>query len=162
VATFGFNENDAKRIGKVVRLAERNPDKPNLGNADYGSRSPGVRLLIAQHTGSSWAVGSTAIVTIYNGAPGAVLSAVTLAAYNHYVNFASDTNCTARWVALGHNGFGWLPVDSQSACGTCVNEVGGVDFRIFPGYTRTNEQVLGHDNVGCIKWFNTTTCATAS
>jgi transglutaminase-like putative cysteine protease len=121
-----------------------------------------VRLLIGQHSGSSWASGSTAVVTVYNGPPGGVASAVTVVAYNHYVRFASDTNCTNRWVALGHNGFGWVPVDSRSDCGTCMTEAGGVDFRVFPGYSRTTEQVLGHDTSGCIKWFSTTTCATAS
>jgi hypothetical protein len=162
VTAFGFNENDAKRIGKVVRLAERNPSKPDLGQPDYGGRSPGVRLLIAKHSGSSWASGSTAVVTVYNGPPGGVASAVTVVAYNHYVQFGSDTNCTNRWVALGHNGFGWIAIDSQSDCGTCVSAVGGVDFRVFPGYSRTTEQVLGHDTSGCIKWFDTTTCATAA
>ncbi len=101
MTAFGFNENDAKRIGKVVRLAERNPSKPDLGQPDYGGRSPGVRLLIGQHSGSSWASGSTAVVTVYNGPPGGVASAVTVVAYNHYVQFGSDTNCTNRWVALG-------------------------------------------------------------
>jgi hypothetical protein len=43
-----------------------------------------------------------------------------------------------------------------------MTEAGGVDFRVFPGYSRTTEQVLGHDTSGCIKWFSTTTCATAS
>ena len=162
MTAFGFNENDAKRIGKVVRLVERNPERPSLGGPDYGSRSPGVRLLIGQHSGSSWASGSTAVVTVYNGPPGSVASAVTVVAYNHYVQFSSDTNCTNRWVALGHNGFGWIAVDSRSDCGTCMTEAGGVDFRFFAGYSRTTEQVLGHDAGGCIKWFSTTTCATAA
>jgi len=162
VATYGFNENDAKRIGRVVRLVERGADKTELGGPKNNTPPPGVRLLIGKHSGSSWATGSTAVVTVYNGEPGSVASALTVVAYNQYVQFASDTNCTNRWVALGHNGFGWIAVDSQSDCGTCVSEVGSVDFRVFPGYSRTNEQVLGHDTSGCIKWFNTTTCATAT
>ena len=162
MTAFGFNENDAKRIGKVVRLVERNPDKPSLGGPDYGGRSPGVRLLIAQHAGSSWAANSTAVVTVYNGPPGMAGSAMTLVAYNHYMEFAEDTECTSRWVSLGHNGFGWSPVDSLSNCDGCITEVGGIDFRIFPGYSHTTEQVLGHDDAGCIKWFDTKTCATAA
>ena len=162
MTAFGFNENDAKRIGKVVRLVERSPDKPSLGGPDYGGRSPGVRLLLAKHAATSWATGSTAVVTVYNGPPGSVASALTVVAYNQYVKFAEDTACTNRWVALGHNGFGWIAIDSQSDCGTCVSAVGGVDFRVFPGYSRTTEQVIGHDTSGCIKWFSTTTCATAA
>lgn len=162
MATYGFSEGDAKRIGKVVRLVERGPDKVRLSGPSADGAAPGVRLLIGQHSGSSWATGSTAVVTVYNGAPGSVASAVTVAAYNHYIPFGSDTNCTNRWVALGHNGFGWVPVDSLSACGTCVSEAGGIDFRALPNYSRTTEQVLGHDTSGCIKWFDTTTCATAT
>ena len=162
MATYGFNERDARRIGNVVRSGEKHPHTIRLQSPVAEGAAPGVRLLIGQHSGSSWATGSTAVVTVYNGAPGSVASAVTVVAYNHYVKFGSDTNCTNRWVALGHNGFGWLPVDSQSACGTCVSEVGGVDFTALPNYSRTTEQVLGHDTSGCIKWFDTTTCATAA
>jgi hypothetical protein len=41
-----------------------------------------------------------------------------------------------------------------------VSEAAGFDFRTLPGYQKTTEQVLGHDGGGCIKWFDTTTCAT--
>jgi hypothetical protein len=162
VATYGFSEGDAKRIGKVVRLVERGPDKVRLGGPANQGPVPGVRLLLAKHAATSWATGSTAVVEVYNGPPGAVASALTMVAYNHYVKFGEDTACTNRWVALGHNGFAWIAIDAQSECGTCVSEVGGVDFRSFPNYARTTEQVLGHDTNGCIKWFNTTTCATAT
>ena len=160
--TYGFNETDVKRIGRAVRHVERGPQKVHLGGPNAGGAAPGVRLLIAKHEGSSWPTGSTAVVTLYNGDPGSVVSAMTMVAYNQYISFSADTNCTARWVALGHNGFAWHPVDSQSDCGTCKYEVGGVDFRVFTGYDRTNEQVLGHDGGGCIKWFDITTCATAT
>jgi hypothetical protein len=163
MSTYGFGEGDAKRIGRAVRHVERNPGKVSLGSLGAEGAAPGVRLLIAKHEGSSWPTGTTAVVTLYNGSvPSSVGTAQTMVAYNHYISFSDDSNCTARWVALGHNGFAWHPVDSQSDCGTCISEIGGVDFRVFPGYARTAEQVLGHDTNGCIKWFDTTTCATAS
>lgn len=161
MATYGFNENDAKRIGRAVRHVERGAQRIELGGPNADGAAPGVRLLIAKHEGSSWPTGSTAVVTIYNGEPGSAVSAMTMVAYNQYIAFSSDANCTARWVALGHNGFAWHPVDSQSDCGTCNYEVGGVDFRVFPGYQRTATQMLGHDGGGCVKWFNITTCSTA-
>lgn len=160
---YGFNESDARRIGRVIKNAEGG----RVGMIDTGSdangrASPGVRLMLAKHEGSNWATGSTAVVTIYNGdVPGTVASAATMVAYNHYIKFSSDTNCTARWVALGHNGFAWHPVDAQSDCGTCISLIGGVDFRVFPGYEHTNVQMLGHDDGGCIRWYDITTCATA-
>jgi len=162
VTAFGFNENDAKRIGKAVRAVERDPTKVRLGGPSADGAAPGVRLLIAKHDGGSWPTGSTAVVTLYNGDPGSVGPSVTMVAYNHYIKFSDDPNCTTRWVALGHNGFAWHPVDAQGDCGSCISLIGGVDFRVFSGYTRTATQMLGHDGSGCVKWFNITTCATAS
>lgn len=160
---FGFNENDAKRIGRAVRAVERDPTKVRLGGPDADGAAPGVRLLIAKHEGTGWPTGSTAVVTLYNGdVPSSVASAMTMVAYNHYIKFSTDPNCTVRWVALGHNGFAWHPVDSQGDCGTCVSLIGGVDFRVFPGYANTSVQMLGHDSGGCIRWYDVFTCATAS
>lgn len=162
MATYGFNENDAKRIGRAVRHVERGAQRIELGGPNADGAAPGVRLLIAKHEGSGWPTGSTAVVTIYNGEPGSAVSAMTMVAYNQYISFSADDNCTSRWVALGHNGFAWHPVDSQSDCGTCNYEIGGIDFRVFPGYERTAVQMLGHDGGGCVKWFDITTCATAT
>lgn len=165
MATYGFSEGDAKRIGKAVRLVERGADKIRLGGPGGHGATPGVRLLIARHSGSTWATGSTAVVTVYNGDPGSVASALTLVAYNHYVELGTDTSCTNRWVALGHNGWAWHVIDSHGACNstnaTCSSEVQGINFATLPGYAATNVQMLGHDAGGCIKWFDVTTCATA-
>ena len=162
MATYGFNENDAKRIGRAVRHVERGAQRIVLGGPSPDGAAPGVRLLIAKHEGSGWPTGSTAVVTIYNGEPGSAVSAMTMVAYNQYISFSADANCTARWVALGHNGFAWHPVDSESDCGECFKEIGGVDFRVFPGYANTAVQILGHDDSGCIKWYDVFTCATAA
>lgn len=159
---FGFNENDAKRIGRAIRAVERDPTKVRLGGASENGAAPGVRLLLAKHTGASWPTASTAVVTLYNGEVGSVASAMTMVAYNQYIKFAEGTACTSRWVALGHNGFAWHPVDFQSDCGTCVTMLGGVDFRVFPGYANTATQMLGHSANGCIQWFDVTTCATVA
>lgn len=162
MAAYGFSEGDAKRIGQAVRRVERGPEQVRLGGPIAEGAAPGVRLLIARHEGEGWPTGSTAVVTLHNGLPGSVSSAMTMVAYNHYIKFSSDTNCTARWVALGHNGFAWHPVDAQADCGTCVSLVGGLDFRVFPGYQHTNVQMLGHSGDGCIKWYDVTTCFTAA
>ena len=112
MTAFGFNENDAKRIGKVVRLVERSPDKPSLGGPDYGGRSPGVRLLIAKHESTTgWDKETTAVVTVYNGDP--IGSAVTVVARNQFLTFSENGPNEDRWVALSNNGFGWCAI-SQS------------------------------------------------
>lgn len=159
---YGFNAADARRIAEVVRASEhRRIGNIGLGADENGGSKPGVRLLLAKHEGTSWPTASTAVVAIYSGDAGNVASVATMVAYNQYISFSADSNCTSRWVALGHNGFAWHPVDSQSDCGTCNYEIGGVDFRVFPGYQRTSVQMLGHDGGGCVKWFNITTCSTA-
>jgi len=160
VTAFGFNENDAKRIGRAVRAVERDQNKVRLGGPNAEGAAPGVRLLIAQHEGY-WPLRATATVTVYNGLPGEVLSAVTMVAYNHFVPIGTHTAtpCTSRWLTLGHNGFAWHPLSAESNCGTCLAETGGIDFSAIPGYQNTAVQLLGHDGGGCIKWFNTTTCA---
>lgn len=160
--TFGFSEGDAKRIGQVVRLVERDPTKVRLGGPDNAGAARGVRLLIGKLAASSWPTATTATLTIHNGEVGSVASAITLVAYNHFLKLSEQTNCTNRWVALGHNGFQWQPVAVENACThTCTIEVGGVDFSEFPNYQATATQMLGHDGGGCIKWFDVTTCATA-
>lgn len=166
MATYGFNADDARRIGKVVRDAEHGRiDKIRLGGDQYASPNPGARLLIAKHEGAEWKAGETAVVTIYNGdvddEPKVFTSAGTLIAYNQYIHFSDDPVCTVRWVALGHNGFAWHPIDSQDDCPDCISEVGGIEFAIFPGFEKTQAQILGHDASGCVRWYDIFSCATA-
>lgn len=160
---YAFNAADARRIAEIVRAAEHG----RIGKSDLGSDSPegakpGVRLLIAKHEGGEWATDATAVVTIYNGDAGDIASAATVVAYNQYIRFSAEPVCTSRWVSLGHNGFNWIPVDAQDDCDACDSEIGGIDFAVFPGFAKTNVQILGHDSLGCIKWYDIFTCATAA
>lgn len=159
--TFGFSLNDAKRIGKAVRLIERDEPRQSLGGPNDAAISRGVRLLIAKHESTAgWAKGTTAIVTVYNGDP--VVSAVTVMAHNQFLTFSTTTACTQRWVALGHNGWGWYAVAQEKVCtSTCSMDYGGVDFSALPNYAQTATQVLGHE-AGCIKWFDISTCSTST
>lgn len=159
MSTYGFSENDAKRIGRAVRHVERGAQRVRLGGPDAEGAAPGVRLLIGKLAASSWPTSTTALITIYNGDVGSVATAATVVAYNHFLKLSDQTNCTNRWVALGHNGFQWHPVEVTEACTTtCTIEVGGVDFSEFPGYQQTATQFLGHDGNACLKWFDITTC----
>jgi hypothetical protein len=163
VPAYGFNASDARRIGDLIRAAEHGRvGRVGLGADAHDASKPGVRLLIAKHDGGSWPTDSTAVVTIYNGDQGNLASAATVVAYNQYVRFGSDPVCTSRWVSLGHNGFSWIPVDSQDACDNCDSEIGGIDFSVFPGFAKTSTQILGHDGGGCIKWYDIFTCSTAA
>lgn len=156
--TFGFSLNDAKRIGKAVRLIERDEPRQSLGGPNDAAISRGVRLLIARHESTAgWAKGTTAVVTVYNGDP--IASAVTVVARNQFLTFSTTTACTQRWVALGHNGWGWYAVNQERVCtATCSMEFSGVDFSTIQGYQPTATQMLGHAS-GCIRWFDIAACA---
>jgi hypothetical protein len=173
---YGFSADDAKRIGRAVRVVERLP--PQLQNTGPATPevSRGVRLLLAKHEGSSgWAVNASAVVTIHNGTPGTLASASTIVAYNQFLTIPSGTACTTRWVALGHNGFGWYAVAREPACtSTCSMSVAGIDFAALPGFDGTKIQLLGHNkgqtatagtdsycsNSASLRWYDITTCAT--
>jgi hypothetical protein len=174
VATYGFSEGDAKRIGRTVRLVERYPDKPAVGGPEPSNAVPGVRLLLAKHSGEPWATLEEAVVTVYNGNLCEYPTCTdlpfsgyfTMMAVNHYTKYypAVGDEVRERWITLGHNGFGWTPVDSQDVGtgGNCINELGGVDFRAFAGYRNDLIQILGHDIDSCVRWYDVFTCATAA
>lgn len=39
--------------------------------------------------------------------------------------------------------------------------IGKLDLQTIPGWNKTVEQVLGHDETGCLKWIDTTECETS-
>ena len=144
-AAFGFGERDVQRIGKAVRLVER--QAPQVQGPDNPDAARGVRLLLAKHEGSNgWAVNASAVVTIHNGTPGSVASAITMVAHNQFLTIPAGTACTTRWVALGHNGFGWYAVSSDG------------DRFTSNGYVAGNIQLLGHSAGGCLRWYDIATC----
>jgi hypothetical protein len=120
------------------------------------------------------------VVTIHNGTPGSVASASTIVAYNQFLTIPSGTACTTRWVALGHNGFGWYAVAREPACTgtafTCSMTLAGIDFSAVTGFDGTKIQLLGHNksqtgtagtdaycsNSASLRWYDITTCSTAA
>ena len=157
MATYGFSEEDSKRIGKAVRLTERYVGKEPLSGPSYERGGIGVRLLIGKFEGASgWAKETTAVVTIYNGDP--IASAVTVVARNQFVTFPTSADCTQHWVALGHNGWGWQAINRERACTTtCSMDWAGVDFSAFPGFNEDKIQLLGHNTSGpCLLWYDVT------
>lgn len=117
MATFGFSEGDAKRIGRIVRQVERGPDKIRLGGADDGAHVQGVRLMLGTHGSAAWSKQSTKTITIYGGTPGTngipTASAYTVVANNIFATLAANTANTARWVAVSCNGFGWYVIAAE-------------------------------------------------
>jgi hypothetical protein len=169
--TFGFSLNDAKRIGRAVRVVERDGARQDLTGEKDGTVSRGVRLMLAKHESTAgWAKETTATVTVYGGDP--LASAITVVAHNQFLTFSTNTACTQHWVALGHNGWGWYAISQEKACtSTCSMDYAGVDFSGIAGFDRTKIQLLGHnsgttasDSTDCVslKWYDITTCSTAA
>lgn len=114
MATYGFSEGDAKRIGRVVKLVERGPEQTRLGGPANGMAAPGVRIMIGKAPTAAWSKGAAATVTIYAGEPAAEASAATVSAHNYFANIgASTSTASARWVALSNNGWGWCVIAAE-------------------------------------------------
>lgn len=169
---YGFSADDAKRIGRAVRVVERLPTQNEVSGPASPEVARGVRLLIGQHSSSNgWAVNASAVVTIHNGTPGSLSTAATIVAYNQFLSIPGNTACDSRWVALGHNGFGWYVVAREPTCtSTCSMSAAGVDFSILPGYANNRIQLLGHSGstatdvtvCAALRWYDITTCSTAA
>jgi hypothetical protein len=161
--TFGFSLTDAKRIGRAVRLVERDEPRQDLSGEKDATVSRGVRLLLAKHEGTAgWPKETTATVTVYNGDP--FESAITVVAHNQFLTFSTTTQCTQRWVALGNNGWGWYAINQEKACtATCSMDWAGVDFSAMPNFDADKIQLLGHNSSGpCLQWYDILTCSTAA
>lgn len=112
---YGFSESDAKRIGKAVRLVERDEPRQRFSGPDAAVGSRGVRLMIGTFGTAAWDKASSATVTIYSGDPGSsgrpTATASTVVAFNIFADIA--TGSTARWAAVSNNGFGWYLIAAE-------------------------------------------------
>jgi hypothetical protein len=115
VSTYGFNERDAKRIGKMVRQSERMPPKVKLGGPQRGGANPGVRIMLGTIGTAAWDKQTSKIVTVYAGEPGTnglpTASAGTVVCFNIMASVPSaSTAYTSQWVQMSNNGFGWYAI----------------------------------------------------
>lgn len=118
MAVYGFSEDDAKRIGKAVRLTERHVGKDGLSGAESERGGIGVRVMLGTHNSAAWAKNSQKTVTVHGGYPTTAnsrpsVSAYTVAAHNIFVDIGERTAVTSRWVAVSCNGFGWYVIAAE-------------------------------------------------
>ncbi len=151
MATYGFSEEDAKRIGKSVRLTERYVGKDSLSGPSSDRGGIGVRLTIAK-AGTAFSYDSTATVTMFRGDFGSVASAITMVGWNQFVPMVTHTAVTNPYVAFGHNGNGWIAVAAERH--THCSFLGDKYTPYITNYTTTTSyaQALAHDSSGCLKW----------
>lgn len=114
MATFGFSEGDAKRIGRVVRKVERGPDRIKLGGVSDVGAAPGVRLMLGKAGTATWSKGTSKTVMIYTGDPGYEGTAGTVEAHNYFANIqASTSTAYQRWIGLSNNGWGFVVIAAE-------------------------------------------------
>ena len=154
MATYGFSEEDAKRIGKSVRLTERYVGKGPLSGPSTERGGIGVRLTVAK-AGTAFTYDSTATVTMFRGDFGSVVSAITMVGWNQFVPMVTHTAVTNPYVAFGHNGNGWIAVAAERH--THCSFLGDKYTPYITNYTTTTAyaQALSHDSSGCLKWAGT-------
>jgi hypothetical protein len=154
MATYGFSEEDAKRIGKSVRLTEKHVGKEPLSGPSYERGGVGVRLTIAR-VGTAFTADATATVTMHKGFPGSVASALTMVAWNQFLQLSTHTAVTNPYVAFGHNGNGWIAVAAQRH--THCSFLGDKYIPYVSGYSTTtaHRQVLSFTTDGCPQFIGT-------
>jgi hypothetical protein len=119
VSTYGFNERDAKRIGKMVRQSERMPPKIKLGGPQRGGANPGVRIMLGTIGTAAWDKQTSKIVTVYAGEPNTAgiptNNAGTVVAWNIMADMSSVATsvATSQWVIMSNNGFGWYAIAGE-------------------------------------------------
>jgi hypothetical protein len=116
-SAYGFSADDAKRIGRAVRVVERLPP----GNQTSGPVSPsggrGVRIMLGTAGSAAWSKATTQTITVMAGPPGSTgkptNSAGTIVAYNIFANLTTSAAMTSRWCAVSNNGFGWYLIAAE-------------------------------------------------
>lgn len=112
MATFGFNANDAKRIGAAVRIVEGDRTGRRSGHSANIGAHPGVRLMLGKIGSAAWTKQTNQTITLFSGEPGSETSAGTVMARNYFANISTSTS-TARWVGLSNNGYGWVLIAAE-------------------------------------------------
>lgn len=135
---IAFTRGAAQRIAKAVRIVEagdKDADPINFGVRLQSSGS-GAAVRFCSWT-TTWAHGVTATIT-----------------------FDPATNATATavnvYLGLGA-GDGWV-----ARKGTAGWHLIGADLTLQPSYSSNGIQMLGHGDDGIVKWYDITTCSTAT
>lgn len=118
MATYGFSEEDARRIGKSVRLTERLLGKDGLSGPENERGGGGVRVMLGTHSTAAWSKNAQKTITIYSGFPTTAdsrptQSAYTCVAHNIFTDIAAATAGTSRWCAVSCNGYGWYMIAAE-------------------------------------------------
>jgi hypothetical protein len=162
MAHVRFSEGDARRIAAATRAYERgNRDMPPVRFRDPGGDG-GDPIRIGK-VSADWTVGTCATVTLWEG------DAISGTSCEPTQTSPTETTADVRnlsrdvkansWVAIGKAADGnWYLIEAGSPDGSCRQTIGGQDITKWPGWDGTKIQLLGHDENGCLKWFDSEDC----
>jgi hypothetical protein len=160
MANVRFSEGDARRIAAATRAYERgNRDMAPVRFRDPGGDG-GDPILIGK-TPCDWAVGQCVTITLWGGAGTCTPTQTSPTATVENVRNLSHDVAQDSWVAIGKAADGqWYLVEAGSPddSESCRQTIGGEDFTKWSGWNGSAVQLLGHDENGCLKWFNSDDC----
>jgi len=159
-----ITQESARRIQRVVQRIEggdRNiPPLPIRTAFDDG----GGELRVGK-VAAAWAIGTCATVTIWNRTGSNCSPAVSspTETVENVANLSHDVPADS-WVVIGRAVDGnWYLLESgkepdEVSGGSCHQAIGGEDITTWPGWNGSIVQLLGHDENGCLKWFDADEC----
>lgn len=157
-----FTEDGARRIVAATRAFEAGDrDAPPIKFRDVGG-DDGGELRIGK-VASAWSIGTCATVTLWErtGTSCSPTEKDPAETVENVVNLSYDVPA-GSWVVIGEAADGkWYLVESGIQ-GTCRQTIGGEDVTKWPGWSASAVQLLGHDENGCLKWFDAEECSSSS
>jgi hypothetical protein len=124
----------------------------------------GAPILIGK-TPCDWAVGQCVTITLWGGEGTCTPTQTSPTATIENVRNLSHDVAQDSWVAIGKAADGqWYLVEAGSPddSESCRQTIGGEDFTKWSGWNGSAVQLLGHDENGCLKWFDVDACETPS
>jgi hypothetical protein len=148
-----FTKASAERIANAVRAVEGGDrDGSSYISAPRGQAGVSKSIRLGTYTGS-WDIGDTKVVELCGSTNTAEVLNLTV-----HIMDGTGTSTTQQSVLFskvcGTNVAVELPLDQCKNIGGAINKIAGFDAEKI--------QILGHDEDGCLLWYEITTCATAT
>lgn len=154
-----ITQESARRIQRVVqRIEGGDRNIPPVPIRTAFDEDGGVRV---GKVAAAWAIGTCATVTLWNERDNSgccVPEAGTLQVEN-VVNVSHNVRA-GSFVVIGQaSDHRWYLIAS-GIDGSCRQTIGGEDITQWAGWNGSANQILGHDENGCLKWFDADVCDT--
>jgi hypothetical protein len=123
-------------------------------------RNSGTALRLGTFTGS-WNIMTKKTVTLF----ASTQTASVINICRPSIDCGTATYTATKYVVFGSVSGTQTAVEltpGVDCTATCSMTIGGVNFAGLPSFDPSKIQMLGHDSTYCLKWFDITTCSTAT